>query len=157
MELDKKKIMANINGTAGDDLLNGTTTYDSIYGLAGNDTLNASDGNDSLDGGRGNDDIYGDAGNDYIYDIAVADSIVGDAGYDRLHINLSAISTPLTINYTNPTGGTTSGGGSIDEEVEHIDFRGGTGYDNINTSAATYSLIYGGAGDDTLTTTRAMD
>ncbi|MEI2677291.1 MAG: calcium-binding protein [Burkholderiaceae bacterium] len=47
---------SQIIGTAGSDVLTGTSDYlDAVLGLAGDDTLSASGGSDTLDGGAGND------------------------------------------------------------------------------------------------------
>jgi len=56
--------VANVKGTAGNDVLNGTTGNDTIAGLGGNDTMNGGNGNDILDGGAGNDNLTGGAGAD---------------------------------------------------------------------------------------------
>ena len=56
--------MANIIGTANNDVLNGTAGDDLIEGLAESDTLYGLAGNDTLDGGTGADKMYGGAGND---------------------------------------------------------------------------------------------
>jgi len=52
--------MAIINGTAGNDVLNGVFDFpfdlpDTFNGLAGNDIVNALGTNDTLNGGDGND------------------------------------------------------------------------------------------------------
>jgi Ca2+-binding RTX toxin-like protein len=47
--------MAQIDGTANDDVLNGTSAAESIFGGDGNDTIFGAGGNDSIYGGRGTD------------------------------------------------------------------------------------------------------
>ena len=56
--------MANIPGTAGDDVLSGTIDIDTIDGLAGNDVIAGLDGADGLTGGPGNNIIVGGRGDD---------------------------------------------------------------------------------------------
>ncbi len=49
--------MANITGTAGNDILTGTSTDDTMFGLAGGDTLSSLAGNDVVTGGAGTDTL----------------------------------------------------------------------------------------------------
>src|SRR5688572_15900292 len=58
--------MANITGTNGDDVLNGTEKNDVIVGLDGNDVLNGKGGKDVLVGNRGADKHNGGHGDDTI-------------------------------------------------------------------------------------------
>jgi Ca2+-binding RTX toxin-like protein len=51
--------MAEIDGTAGNNLLNGTANADTINGLGGSDTINGAGGNDTINRGDGNDLITG--------------------------------------------------------------------------------------------------
>jgi hypothetical protein len=60
---------ANIQGTPGDDTLNGTAQADTINGFDGNDKLFGKSGDDTLDGDNGEDEIYGGPGNDEIKDV----------------------------------------------------------------------------------------
>jgi Ca2+-binding RTX toxin-like protein len=65
--------MADITGTAGDDVLSGGADNDRIAGLEGNDVLAGLDGNDDLNGGPGNDIMVGGRG---------SDTVTGEAGND---------------------------------------------------------------------------
>ena len=56
--------MANIPGTANDDVLDGTAATDVIKGLEGNDVLAGLDGDDAIIGGPGNNVIVGGRGSD---------------------------------------------------------------------------------------------
>jgi len=49
--------MANITGTAGNDILTGTSTDDTMFGLEGGDTLSSLAGNDVVTGGAGTDTL----------------------------------------------------------------------------------------------------
>ena len=75
--LDISSLSFVLEGTAGNDTLNGTNTagsIDEIYGYAGNDTINAYDGDDILTGGLGTDTLNGGDGND-VYEWSVGDGI----------------------------------------------------------------------------------
>lgn len=96
-----------LNGTAGNDSLNGITlgglTNDTLNGLGGNDTLNGGSGNDilnggdgmdiliggfnedTLDGGNGDDTLNGDSGNDAMTGGAGDDKVNGDVGNDTYY------------------------------------------------------------------------
>lgn len=74
--------MANITGTANNDILNGTIDNDFLFGLEGNDQLFGGDGNDDLDGGDGNDHLNGGNGNDTLRGGTGIDYLDGGAGND---------------------------------------------------------------------------
>lgn len=130
--------MANISGTAGNDVITGTTLDDVIDGGDGNDRINGGAGNDQISGGAGTDTLTGDAGNDTLHggdgndgffgggnDDAIygengADTMYGDAGNDRLF-----------------------GGADSDK------LYGGTGDDTLDGGAGN-DLLDGGAGNDTM-------
>ena len=70
-------------GTAGNDVIVGSTLADTINGGAGNDTICSLSGNDVLSGGDGNDKLLGGADHDWFKEGATAsgaDVIVGDSG-----------------------------------------------------------------------------
>jgi Ca2+-binding RTX toxin-like protein len=71
-------------GTAGNDLLYGTSSNDEASGGDGSDQLLGYAGNDKLYGGNGNDFIDGGSGDDSIYGGADNDNIDGGAGNDGL-------------------------------------------------------------------------
>lgn len=68
--------MATINGTAGDDTLNGTKLADQINAYGGDDFLYGRDGNDRLSVGPGYDFAVGGSG---------ADTVLGGSGIDKLY------------------------------------------------------------------------
>jgi Ca2+-binding RTX toxin-like protein len=96
-----------INGSAGNDTINGTTTVagqplatneaDTINGNNGNDTINALAGNDTINGGAGQDNMTGGIGNDVFVYSATSNSTTAapDTITDFIHlqdvINVSAI------------------------------------------------------------------
>ncbi len=72
------------NGTAGDDLANGSNGNDTLNGNAGDDTLNGAGGNDVLNGGLGNDTLSGGGGNDILNGGAGNDILNGGGGNDTM-------------------------------------------------------------------------
>ena len=74
-----------INGTNGNDLLEGIKIGDLIQGLDGNDTIIGNDGDDSLYGGAGNDSIRGNSGDNILYGQNGDDSLYGQYGNDTLN------------------------------------------------------------------------
>jgi serralysin len=73
-----------INGTAGDEILDGGRRSEIIKGLAGNDVLNGNRGNDVLVGGTGNDQLNGGNGNDVLIGIDPTSPLAGQGEYDIL-------------------------------------------------------------------------
>jgi Ca2+-binding RTX toxin-like protein len=147
---------ATINGTAGKDTINGTTTpagqplatnlSDTIFGNDGNDSINALGGNDEITGGKGNDVLSGGDGNDAFFVEGTdgqGDTYNGGAGID-------------TIKATG-TGPTTFAGFKIDNSIERIVGNGdailGTAgndvFDFTNVIAVSGVTYFdGGAGND---------
>jgi Ca2+-binding RTX toxin-like protein len=71
-------------GTAGIDVVRGSTSSDTIAGGAGADTLNGAAGDDNIDGGADSDLLYGEVGNDTLSGGLGNDSLDGAAGNDTL-------------------------------------------------------------------------
>ncbi len=110
-------------GTAGDDVIVGSTGVDDIDGLGGNDLICAYTGVDSIDGGDGNDTIYGGE---------LADTIEGGLGDDKI--------------LGGKGGDTITAGDGADE------LRGGLGNDTLTSgSDANGDRLVGEGGADTLT------
>lgn len=85
--------MARIDGTSGDDTLEGQSSGDSIFGADGNDLLTSVGSSTTIFGGNGNDTIVGDgssnilrgeAGNDVITGGGSSNTLYGGAGDDDL-------------------------------------------------------------------------
>lgn len=83
-----------INGTSGDDVINGSSAdehivawagSDTVYGNSGNDTLSGGEGNDALYGGHGTDQLTGGDGNDTLDGGKWSDSLYSGNGNDRLY------------------------------------------------------------------------
>lgn len=147
--------MANITGTAGNDLvhrtgdgiavpagwaelLGVTLLDDTLLGMAGNDILYGDAGNDLLNGGLGVDTMYGGAGNDiYIVDNAL--DIVSEsasAGLDQVRASVSWV---LGANLENLL---LTGLAAIDGT--------GNGLNNVLTGNAAANNLAGAAGNDSL-------
>src|SRR3978361_1871389 len=72
----RRRSMASVIGTQGDDTYSTGTPQDDIFVLlGGNDYASGGDGNDQIFGGAGNDTLSGDDGNDTLY---------GGLGNDKL-------------------------------------------------------------------------
>ena len=156
-----------VEGTAGADTMGiGYTDLDgdqidgadgndeSVIGYAGNDTINAGAGNDTVDGGDDADTflVTDGFGNDTI--------IGGEGGTDDDTLDLSGLSSGVTVNYTGDEAGTaTDGSGNITfSQIENItltsqndvlDATGDTDGINIDGGLGEDSLE-GGSGGDTI-------
>jgi Ca2+-binding RTX toxin-like protein len=90
-------LAAVINGTDGDDDLDGTAQADVMNGKAGNDNLNGMEGDDHLNGGPGDDFLVGGLagddvlnggdGNDLLRGITGSDVARGGAGDDQIDLH----------------------------------------------------------------------
>jgi len=78
------KVVVNMIGTPGKDILAGTTGPDGILGLGGKDTLKGLAGNDGLCGGPGKDKLKGGKGNDRLLGQGGKDTLIGGKGKDKL-------------------------------------------------------------------------
>lgn len=79
-----------VNGTNGDDVINGTSYGaggDILNGGAGNDTIYAGAGNDIVNGGSGDDYLFGDDGNDVLNGGSGNDYVNGGYGNDTVIYN----------------------------------------------------------------------
>ena len=149
-------VPATIVGTAGDDVIQGTSGDDVIVGLGGNDTIRGRQGDDLICGDEGADLILGGHGDDEIHGGAGADDLRGSKGEDRV---FGGDGTDTL------RGGRTrdwlDGGAGADVLVggERNDtLSGGTGADELNGNDGNDHLsgdqgadtLYGNDGDDDL-------
>ena len=171
--LDGNSGRDRLEGEDGDDVLRGGdgdenqvaigspfgfTFLGGLYGGAGNDTLDGGSGNDYLEGGAGNDSLVGGEDNDYLVSdtnnlsgVGVGrgiETLIGGGGNDSALVDLGGESTPLTVVYNDATNGTISNGGIL-RELEYIAIYTGSGSDRVDLSAASYTSVILGAGDDT--------
>ena len=177
-----------LNGNGGDDtmtsdpavttamLLNGSTGNDNLQGGGGADLIQAGDDADTLTGGPGPDRLVGDRGADTMNggdgeDTTVwnngdgSDVMNGEAGTDRVEVN--GANTPETFTLA-PNGArakfdrTSAGAFSLDiGSAEALDLRALAGDDVFTASAGTGALLAvtadAGAGNDTLTGAEETD
>ncbi|MFY0310549.1 Hint domain-containing protein [Leisingera sp. D0M16] len=160
-------------GGEGDDTLKNSAGDDSLVGGVGNDSIVATDGNDTLDGGAGNDTLYGGNNNDLLIGGADADLMYGEAdadtfemsdgfGNDTLEggeagtdfdtVDLTAVTSGLTVTYTGGEAGTITGGTDTITfaEIEALNLTDQADVvDAADDSAGV--AIDAGAGDDTVT------
>jgi Ca2+-binding RTX toxin-like protein len=129
--------MATINGTAGNDVITGTTASDEINGGNGNDRINGGAGDDVIYGGEGNDTLTGDAGNDTLYGGNGNDGFFGGGGNDVMYGEAG------DDNMFGDGGNDIIYGGDGNDQLN-----GGAGDDVLYGGAGT-SVLTGGAGNDT--------
>ena len=148
-----------LDGGADNDVLTGNEGADTLYGREGNDILIGGNGDDFLDGGIGNDVLESGYGNDTLdggqgFDTASFTTHSGHFGDSRFTIlqdgrvqitsSLGEIDTLKNIEVL---------GGPF---VPHYYYQGTSGNDTLTTGsygrgeAQHSSLLYGGAGSDTL-------
>ncbi|WP_395681144.1 hypothetical protein [Inquilinus sp.] len=162
--------MVRIDGTAGDDILHGTSLADEIYGYDGMDSLYGDEGNDSLIGGVGGDTLSGGDGIDTVnYSTSAAGVAVtlggaasgGDAAGDIIIAdveNLSGSAYADTLignamaNELRGNGGhdILDGAGGDDRLFGAGELNGGDGNDRIEGGSDTHDVLRGGSGDDWL-------
>lgn len=147
-----------LNGTSGNDRLNGTEFADTLNGLAGNDTLDGKGGADRMNGGTGNDIFYVENAGDVVVELSGQglDSVRSTlasytlaANVERLYLdgagNQDGVGNTLAnilngndgANYLRGLGGTDT-------------INGGGGNDRLDGGDGTDTLV-GGDGADTLT------
>lgn len=157
------------NDYLGSDTLAGSSNViDYFTGDAGNDTIIASYGADSIDGGDDADAIF-------VHDGFGNDTIAGGegttTGTDQDLLDLTAVTSGVTVTYTGPENGTISQGADTIQfsEIEEInatdaadvvDAAGQSGTQGINihtgggddtvTGGDNADTVTGGAGDDTI-------
>ncbi|MCI5044003.1 MAG: hypothetical protein MRY72_04840, partial [Aquisalinus sp.] len=125
-----------LQGTEEADLINGFTGNDVIFGNAGNDVIDAGSGQDEVDGGLGNDEIVGGSGNDLILGGEDDDLLMGNGGNDLLNGN---------------DGNDHIDGGNGRDRIE-----GGTGDDEL-IGGNGGDTIFGGGGNDIISGRRGSD
>ncbi len=164
-----------VQGTSGNDQLNGSAGDDILKGFAGNDTINAQGGDDVLDGGTGNDSLNGGAGNDiYLYGMGDGnDSITNyDTGAGRedvlrfkasvsvADVHLSRSNNSLWVSLSNGEKITVNNFFTSDAsggyQLNAIEFEDGTRWTTamiksmVQQATDVDDILYGYAGADTL-------
>ncbi|NKE45753.1 calcium-binding protein [Roseomonas frigidaquae] len=149
-----------LTGGALDDWFNGMSGHDTLLGLGGNDELIGWYGADRLEGGDGADILWATGG---IKD-GDADTLLGDAGADDLHMNRGDFADggteqdrlflDLTEEYVDFTFVFSTGLTQVDATtrftgMEQLYFDGGRGHDRV-TGGALADVLEGNAGNDRL-------
>lgn len=128
-------IRYEVDGSAGDDILNGSNGADILEAGAGNDTLDANVGSDSAYGGDGNDTFVWDPGDG-------SDIVEGEVGADTLRFNGSAGAEIFSMSanggrllFTRNVGNIVMDGEGI--ETLHLNALGGSDTITVNDLTAT--------------------
>ncbi len=141
--------MADIFGTAANDVLAGTTAADRIEGGAGNDRINGGAGDDEIFGGVGVDILTGDAGNDRIYGEDGNDGVYGGGGDDFVDGGVG--DDILFGDGGNDTLIGAAGNDRISGGIGNDTIDGGAGNDTLNGEAGDDTFIWrSGDGQDTI-------
>lgn len=134
----------DVESFAGDDIFTGGSGNDTFSGGSGDDTIQGGEGDDVLSGGNDADtfNILGTFGNDTIDG--------GGLGNDNDVIDLSGLTGPVTVTYTDDEEGTITDGVSTItftdiEQIILTDFD-----DSVDASATSGVTFEGLAGDDTI-------
>jgi Ca2+-binding RTX toxin-like protein len=133
-------------GTAGADVLAGTTLDDTIFGHAGDDDLSGKSGNDTLWGGAGDDGLNGGTGNDALHGQDGNDQLNGGSGDDVL--NGGAGSDVLLGGDNNDILRGGAGNDRLEGEDGDDQLEGGAGRNILIGGRGNDILIAGDEGDD---------
>ena len=144
---------STLEGTAANDVINGTADNTAIWGGAGDDTIGAIEvGNSVVYGADGNDAITaigdrslvsGGSGDDVIHAAGQSD-LHGDAGNDQIFVDYTYI-TALNGNLQLYAGEAVVDGGSGDDQIIFQRDNNSAGF-----VAGFSNTVIGGPGDDTL-------
>jgi Ca2+-binding RTX toxin-like protein len=133
------RVIAVVDGGAGNDRIIGGAADDVLIGGAGNDTIYGKAGHDEIHGGVGNDTIYGGTGNDLVRAGDGNDSVSGDAGNDT-----------ILAGEGNDVVHGNDGNDILYGENGDDTLRGGVGDDHLSGEAGR-DEVFGELGRDTLT------
>ncbi len=122
-----------IVGTAGNDIVNATTTVSGQpFPGTGNDTISGLGGNDQLSGLAGNDVLLGGTGNDTLLGGAGADTLDGGEGNDTADLSDRG---SLRISLSGSTAADVRVGTRVEDSIVNIEnVRGGNGNDRITVT-----------------------
>jgi Ca2+-binding RTX toxin-like protein len=160
--------MPYYSGTAGNDIISGSSNDDDILGRDGSDTLYGNSGDDNVIDNDGQnpdmstDSLYGGGGDDFIY-AGYLDNADGGSGFDALILRLDYAPGGISVDFSGLwSGGTYVIDGKTITNFEQLWWATGTQYDDlmITGSVAGYNseltglggndLLGGGAGNDIL-------
>ena len=118
---------ADIEGTDGNDVIDGTVFGEAIFGLAGDDVIDGGDGDDTIEGGAG------------------ADNMDGGTGIDTL--NYAGSAQGVTVRLST---GTASGGDAEGDTFQNFENITGSAHNDTLEGTTGVNVLKGGAGNDTL-------
>jgi Ca2+-binding RTX toxin-like protein len=157
-----------LTGSAGEDVLVGTSSGEAINGGDGDDLIFGNEGNDTLSGGDGDDELYGGSGDDILYGGAGDDTfdgqgglsvINGGDGHDEVAYSLEAGRVIINLSgfVQNVSGHLLFSGrvlhadGLTEDTLISIESVTGTPFaDVFYASSTSYSSFTGMAGNDTI-------
>lgn len=142
--------IAPIQGTEGDDVLDGGPSGEFIEGLGGNDTLNGNGGDDHLEGGPGDDQLNGGDGFDFLIGGSGFDILDGGADDDWANYRWTDATQGLVADLSLATDQVSNDGhGSVDTliSIENIQ---GTEFADVITGDSNRNSIQGREGDDVI-------
>ena len=144
-----------VSGGDGDDMIFGASGDDSLAGGAGNDKIEGSSGNDTLVGGDGEDDLWGGLDDDTVFGGNDNDTVAGGAGNDTLD---GGLGNDVVFGGTGSDlieGGdgndVIDAGNHIDPAIDY-DYPGVDPYENDQFPDNDLDTVFGGVGDDIITT-----
>ena len=138
--------MATIDGTAGDDVLNGTNKADSIYAGDGDDIINSGAGADYVEGGEGDDKINAGSGDDTLIGGAGDDVLNGGGGSDTFVFTFKVGSIPgelTTVSFRD--GGIPNGSSNFNSVDNYLDQLGDWRDDLAASYGADQDTTLGGS------------
>jgi Ca2+-binding RTX toxin-like protein len=164
-------IPAPINGTTGNDIINGYLAPNVIDGGSGNDTIYGNVGNDVIRGGAGTDTIRGEAGNDTLFGDSDGDTVYGGDGDDYIEggsgndliygeagvdtVSYSNATASVTFDLSKTTSQVTGGAGT--DTVTGVENIVGSAYNDTITGNLGDNIIEGGSGNDVLNAGGGID
>ena len=137
----------NIDGTIANELILGNGGNDRIDGEGGHDCIITLEGNDRIRGGSGNDIIVAGDGNNRVRGGSGEDVIISGAGNDR--INAGTGDDVVTSGPGNDRVEGSSGDDFLASDEGNDRVRGGSGNDTIFAGTGN-DRAWGGSGDDTI-------
>ncbi|MEF8794198.1 MAG: hypothetical protein V5A50_11025 [Thiohalorhabdus sp.] len=133
---DSLTAIEDVQGSAFDDRLTGTSGANSLRGGAGDDVLRAGAGGDRLAGEAGDDVVSGGKG---------ADELLGGSGRDR--VVYAGVAAGLTLDLADPSQAAGAAEGDSFSSIEAIT---GSPYSDTLKGDTSGNRLAGGAGGDTL-------
>jgi Ca2+-binding RTX toxin-like protein len=143
-----------IEGTEGNDLLQGSSLADAIhgrggndriYGEAGDDLLFGEAGDDRLSGGDGNDQLSGGEGRDHLTGGRGADRLDGGAGDDTASYAGSSSGVVVDLGFNQGYGGDAEG-----DTFSSIEYVVGSAHADGLYGNNSWNVFNAGDGDDTI-------